>query len=44
LHTSQELRKMLQWAAYKYSVEDYNAQEAKINKRSVHVYHEHKRF
>ena len=39
LHTSQELTKMLQWAAYKYSVEDYNAQVEEINKRSVYAYH-----
>ena len=30
---------MLQWATYKYSVEDYNAQVEEINKRSVLAYH-----
>lgn len=30
---------MLQWDAYKYGVQDYNAQVEEINKRSVHAYH-----
>jgi len=30
---SQELIKMLEWAAYKYNVHDYNEQANKIKKR-----------
>jgi len=30
---------MLQWAAYKYSVEAYNVQVEEINKRFVPAYH-----